>query len=91
MYDLKTIYHIICVLTTIGLVCWVSYEYSLNEDETQIHINRFHKTADDIYPSPTICIDDPFIERKFKEIHPILTRGIYKGFLGGTGWPEKMF
>ena len=86
MYDFKQIYHISCVLTTIGLVSWVSYEYSLNEDETQIHINQFHKTAEDIYPSITICIDDPFIERKLKEIHPVLTKGMYKAFLGGKGW-----
>ena len=85
MYDLKQIYHVTCVLTTIGLVSWVSYEYSLDEDATQIHINQFHKTADDIYPSPSICIEYPFIERKLKEIHPILTKGIYKGFLGGNG------
>ena len=49
MYELKQIYNITCVLTTIGLVSWVSYEYSLDEDATQIHINQFHKTTDDIY------------------------------------------
>ena len=86
MYDFKQIYHIICLLVTIALVTWASYEYSLNEDETQIHINQFHQTAEDIYPSITICIDDPFIERKLKEIHPVLTKGIYKGFLDGKGW-----
>ena len=86
MYDFKQIYHIICLLATIALVAWASYEYSLNEDETQIHINQFHKTAEDIYPSITICIDDPFIERKLKEIHPVLTNGTYKAFLGGKGW-----
>ena len=89
MYDLKQIYHITCVLTTIGLVSWVCYEYSLDEDATQIHINQFHKTADDIYPSITICIDNPFSERKLKEIHPILTKRIYQGFLRGTRWPEN--
>ena len=86
MYDFKQIYHITCVLATIALVAWASYEYSLNEDETQIHINQFHKTAEDIYPSITICIDDPLLERKLKEIHPVLTNGTYKAFLGGKGW-----
>ena len=92
MYDLKTIYHIICVLTTIGLVCWVSYEYSLNEDETQIHIKEFHKTSDDIYPSITVCINMPFIKEKLKEIHPNLTIGGYSNFLEGKGnnWNEAM-
>ena len=54
MYELQELYHIICVLATIGLVCWVSYEYSLNEDETQIHVKEFNETTDDIYPSTTI-------------------------------------
>ena len=89
MYEFKQIYHIICVLTTIGLVSWVCYEYSLDEDATQIHINQFHKTADDIYPSTTICIDKPFIEKKLKEIHPALTTEMYIGFLGGNGWPKN--
>ena len=89
MYDFKQIYHITCVLATIALVAWVSYEYSLNEDVTQIHINQFHKTAEDIYPSTTICIDEPVIDRKLKEIHPLLTKGAYMGFLRGAGWPEN--
>ena len=84
MYDLRQIYHITCVLATLGLVCWVSYEYSLNEDETQIHIKQFHKTPDDIYPSTTICIDDPFVDKRLQEFHPRLTAGIYREFLSGS-------
>ena len=85
MYDLQELYHIICVLVTISLVCWVSYEYSLNDDETQVHVKEFHKTADDIYPSTTICLTNnmPFIEEKLNEFDPLLTIANYRRFLSG--------
>ena len=85
MYDLQELYHIICVLVTISLVCWVSYEYSLNDDETQVHVKEFHKTSDDIYPSTTICLTNnmPFIEEKLNEFDPLLTIANYRRFLSG--------
>ena len=83
MLKLHQIYHVTCVLTTIGLVSWCYYEYSLNEDATQIHNRKFHKTAEDIYPSTTICLMSPFKEEKLKEFDPDLTSGKFNLFLMG--------
>ena len=84
MYELHQIYHVACVLTTLGLVSWCYYEYSLNEDATQIHNREFHKTADDIYPSTTICLNSPFKEEKLKEFDPDLNSTKFHLFLMGN-------
>ena len=83
MLGLYQIYHITCVLTTLGLVSWCYFEYSLNEDATQIHNREFHKTPDDIYPSTTICLNSPFKEEKLKEFDPDLTTQKFRQFLMG--------
>ena len=83
MYELHQIYHVICVLTTLGLVSWCYYDYSLNEDATQIHNRVFHKTSDDIYPSATICLMRPFKEEKLKEFDSDLTARKFQFFLMG--------
>ena len=83
MYRLHQMYHMTCVLATLGLVSWCYYEYSLNEDTTQIHNREFHKTPDDIYPSTTICLNSPFKEEKLQEFDPDLTTQKFAQFLMG--------
>ena len=58
-------FHAICLFTTIAFVAWCINEYSLDNDYTQSKFATFHETAEDIYPSITICIQDPYIKSKY--------------------------
>ena len=59
-------FHAICLFTTIAFVAWCINEYSLDNDYTQTKFATFHQTAEDIYPSITVCIQDPYRRDKYK-------------------------
>lgn len=61
------LFHIVCVLTTIGFVGWCINEYSMDHDYTETTFASFQATPEDIYPSITICDMDPFVEDKYEE------------------------
>ena len=54
------IYYGICVCITIILTTWCVYEYSLDPDVSNIALRKFHETSEDIHPTITLCVKDPF-------------------------------
>ena len=72
--SIKDVFHIICVLTTIGLVIWCIHEYRLDHDFTETKFKKFHETDEDMYPSFTICNSDP-VDKKvsLQSLHYIRT------------------
>ena len=59
------LYRSLCVLAAIILVSWCIYEYTLDRDVTEIKLQKFHESVDDIYPSITICNKSPFYKLKY--------------------------
>ena len=59
------LYRGLCLLTAIILVSWCIYEYSLDRDVTEIKLQKFHESEDDLYPSITICNKSPFYRIKY--------------------------
>ena len=59
------LFHTICLLTTIAFVAWCISEYTLDNDYTQTKFATFHRTVEDIYPSVTICVQDPYVRDKY--------------------------
>ena len=58
-------YRTLCLLATIVLVSWCIYEYSMDRDVTEIKLQQYHETSDDIYPSITICSTVVFLKEKY--------------------------
>ena len=59
------VFHVFCVMTTVGFVGWCINEYSLDHDYTETTFATFHETLDDMYPSITLCDTQPVIGEKF--------------------------
>lgn len=59
------VYRALCLLTAIILVSWCIYEYTLDRDVTEIKLQKFHESLDDIYPTITICNKSPFYRTKY--------------------------
>ena len=55
-----TIYHIACLCVALSLIMWCIYEYSLDNDVTEIQTRNYHDSPDDIYPSLTVCYKNPY-------------------------------
>ena len=59
------VYHALCLFTAITLTCWCIYEWSMDNDITEIKLRRFQETFDDLYPSITMCTTVVFSKQKY--------------------------
>ena len=64
-------------------MCYCIREYSLDQDVTHIVYKKFHGKPEEVYPSITLCFNEPFITSKLSEISENLTSLSYKNFLAG--------
>ena len=72
-----------CSLCAITLTCRCIWNYSLNEDVAQIEFTEFHKTEDDVYPSISFCLLNPFIQHELFKYTSNLTIQSYQSVLKG--------
>ena len=81
-------YHSICLLTTIVLISWCIYLYSLNEDVSRVDYHLFHDKSKHIYPSVSLCFGNVFKEDILKTYG--LSQNLYDLFLKGEYFFEPM-
>ena len=61
---LTKIYKYLCVISTLLLVGYSICVYIQNNDISRIHYKEFHSTANDIYPSISLCFGDTLDDGK---------------------------
>ena len=79
---LYRIFNVICLIIALVLVIRCIYIYQLDENTSQVEYKTFHAKKGYIYPSFSICFEDPIIKRKVRK-HVGDASG-YKDFLEGT-------
>ena len=62
---LNTLYQLVCITLAISIVTYNIILYSHDEDLTEVSYKFYNQEDESIYPSITICVDDPF---KSKEL-----------------------
>ena len=82
MVIIKRVYLIICILSTIILICYGIFQYLLDQDTARITFRNFHKDFESIYPATTICFGDPLDDEKF---HNRSQKRHYEHYLAGRG------
>ena len=81
----------LCLITTIGLSIYSISRYCANEDLTMVNIVKYHSSEDRLYPSFTMCIYPPFLEKKFERFQrEDINMSSYIKFLDGEIWDERM-
>ena len=83
-------YFLACTAATIGLQLYCITRYFKNDDITEVKYTSFHSSKDAIYPSFSICILPPFIEKRFDEYGNGINMASYGNFLKGQLWDERM-
>ena len=78
---------LICVITTVGLTIYCIYQYSLNEDVSQISFKHYHEDEDSIYPAITLCFTDYMNRSLFKDAS---SEKEYKDFMKGNSLTDEM-
>lgn len=84
------VFHLMCILVTVGLQLYCVNRYLLNEDISVVHYKRFHSDKDAIYPSFSFCILPPFLENELKKYGNGINISSYVKFLNGQIWDERM-
>lgn len=87
---LKFAHYILCISAALCLSIWCIYNYSLDEDLTRIDFKRFNEQKDDIYPSISVCLCNPYISKKLKKYGNDITPSKYIKFLQGDMWQQEM-
>ena len=86
-------YYLFCSassFTSLAFVCFCLYEYSLNEDISQVTFQEFHKREENIYPSLTICLSSIFLEDEFVTYGQGINHSTYTDYLYGDHWDDRM-
>ena len=78
------------------IICWVAfgsfsifwiYKYCLNEDLVSVDFTDYYETKEDVLPMLSLCIRNPFSERKLKNLN--LDKTSYLKFLLGS-WAKSL-
>ena len=80
---IKNLFKFSCILTTCFMVGYWIYKFHKNEDITVIEYNSPDGVVNVIYPELTICLKNPFLTEKLKEIHTFLDQETYLKYLKG--------
>lgn len=80
----------LCPMATIAMIIVCSYEYYLNKDLCVVTFKKFNTNKDDIYPSVSLCIYNPYQLQHFKAYGDDLDIDNYVKFLDGKHWDERM-
>lgn len=84
------LFHTLCLVATIGLQIYCIYKYTLNEDVSLVTYKRFHAEKDNVYPSISFCIINPFLEDELQKYGNNISVTSYSYFLQGWNWDERM-
>ena len=58
------IFSILCVIATMGMCGYWVYKFYLNEDSTLVNYKKFYQDEDDIYPTISLCLQNPFLKKE---------------------------
>ena len=81
-------FYILCVVVTLSLTIYWCYEFSLNEDLSVIRYKKFFQTNKDIYPTFSLCFNNPFLENHLEEYG--INKTTYSAFLAGEIFSSEL-
>ena len=80
----------ICIIATIAFNILCLSQYLENGDLCVIDFQKFNNDKDRIYPSISICLNNPFIEKRLAQYNKDFTISNYRNFLKGEFWDSRM-
>ena len=83
-------FKILCAIATVGTTSWCFYNYLLNDDVASISFETFQQKEENIYPSISLCLINPFIEESLRAVNLDFSSTAYRSFLQGLSWNQKM-
>ena len=86
----QSLFTISCVVVLAFMVGYWFYKYHQDEDVCSVDYQLFEETEDIELPVVSICFENPFLDKKLKEINPSLNSRDYLRYLNGTFYHEGL-
>ena len=83
-------FHIVCWASTISIGLYWIRLFSLNEDSTVFHYQRYYHHESDKHPMLSLCFNNPFNRTKLEEMGTNVNVTSYSDFLKGNYFSTEM-
>ena len=80
----------LCASAAFMLTCWCFYKYVKDDDVSLVNYKRYHDDKDSIYPSLTLCFNNPFLNDKLESVGEGINTTTYSKFLEGLHWDNRL-
>ena len=77
------IFHGACLAATLSVIIYWMYMFSLNEDTSLVKYKYYYEEEQDVFPSLSLCFNNPFSDKKLGQAITGLNRTTYFQFLNG--------
>ena len=78
----------LCLCATIALCTYWCYKFGLDEDISVVHYDKFYQTSDDVHPTISLCLKNPFLKHRLHEYGTNETS--YISFLRGEIFSKEL-
>ena len=89
-YCIVSFFHVICWTSTIALVSYWIYAYTLNEDLCLVDYKKYLETDFDKFPVLSICLKDQISKEKLELQNPKIDIETYIDFLSGNIYEKEL-
>ena len=79
---MMALFSFVCAFATISMSIYWSYQFSLNEDLCLVDYRHFYKGKDDVFPTISMCLMNPFLKKNLAEDG--VNQSTYLQFLKGN-------
>ena len=83
-----TSFALLCTITTMALGSYWIFQYTLNEDLSVVYYKEYLETNDDVFPTVSLCLGNPFLKKKLDEYG--FNETSYLAFLRGESFTKEM-
>ena len=88
--SLDFFYDCCCVIAFISCASWCTITWLQDHDTTSVDLLLYNDNSNNLYPSISLLIINPFIEEKLNGYGEGITANTYSKFLAGDYWDERM-
>ena len=84
------LFRFLCTVFTIGMVSYWCYTYDQDDDLCTVDYKPFDNSKATVFPTVSICFDNPFVDKKLKQVDKNLNSSTYHQFLTGMIYGEML-
>ena len=89
--NLVLIFHLLCLSAALSMTIYCAYEFSKNDDLSEVLHKRFNEDEEGIYPQITMCFANPYLNDKLVQYGEGINSTSYGQFLiGYSDWDDRM-